>query len=152
PAHPRLRARPEPDPRRLRRAAAGRARRGRSRRLLHARHGVAGQHRRGGVAMKRRDGYLDTLRAGSLLVVVAWHWFATILHWGPDGPHATSPLASVPGLWVGTWVLQVMPVFFYVGGYLHQRSYRRGFIARRVGGLLRSASPVLAGWALAGGV
>jgi hypothetical protein len=102
--------------------------------------------------VSRRDPYLDALRAGSLAVVVLWHWFGTILTWRPDGPHATSPLESTPGLWLGTWILQVMPVFFYVGGHLHRRSWRPGFIRRRVGGLLASTAPLLAGWAAVGGL
>lgn len=98
----------------------------------------------------KRDPYLDALRAGSLAVVVLWHWLATQLTWSADGPHATSPLASVPGLWLGTWVLQVMPVFFYVGGCLHRRSYRPGYVSRRVLGLLRATAPLLVGWAAVG--
>ena len=96
-----------------------------------------------------RDAYLDALRAGSLLVVVLWHCVATRLTWTSTGPHATSPLESVPGLWLGTWVLQVMPIFFYVGGYLHSRSWRPGFVPRRIGGLLRATAPVLGAWAVA---
>ncbi len=101
---------------------------------------------------RRRDAYLDALRAGSLLVVVLWHCLATRLTWTSTGPHATSPLESVPGLWLGTWVLQVMPIFFYVGGYLHHRSWRPGFAPRRVGGLLRATAPLLGAWAIAAGV
>jgi Acyltransferase family len=100
----------------------------------------------------RRDAYLDALRAGSLLVVVLWHCVATRLTWTSTGPHATSPLESVAGLWLGTWVLQIMPIFFYVGGYLHRRSWRPGFVRRRVGGLLRATAPLLAAWAVAAGV
>lgn len=100
----------------------------------------------------RRDAYLDALRAGSLLVVVLWHCVATRLTWTSSGPHATSPLESVPGLWLGTWVLQIMPIFFYVGGYLHCRSWRPGFVQRRVGGLVRATAPLLGAWAVAAGV
>jgi hypothetical protein len=99
----------------------------------------------------RRDAYLDALRAGSLVVVVLWHCVATRLTWTSTGPHATSPLESVPGLWLGTWVLQVMPIFFYVGGYLHRRSWRPGFVRRRVFGLLRATAPLLGAWAVAAG-
>jgi peptidoglycan/LPS O-acetylase OafA/YrhL len=100
----------------------------------------------------RRDAYLDALRAGSLLVVVLWHCLATRLTWTSTGPHATNPLESVPGLWLGTWVLQVMPIFFYVGGYLHRRCWRPGFMPRRIGGLLRATAPLLGAWAIAAGV
>jgi hypothetical protein len=71
----------------------------------------------------RRDPYVDLLRAGSLLVVVLWHWVFTVLVWKPDGPHASNPIGRTPGLWALTWVLQVMPVFFFVGGYAHRRTY-----------------------------
>jgi Acyltransferase family len=100
----------------------------------------------------RRDAYLDALRVGSLLVVVLWHCVATRLTWTSTGPHATSPLESVPGLWLGTWVLQVMPIFFYVGGYLHRRSWRPGFVTRRLRGLLRATAPLLGAWLIAAGV
>jgi acyltransferase-like protein len=100
----------------------------------------------------RRDPYLDALRAASLLVVVFFHWFGTILHWSPTGPHATSPLASVPGLWLGTWLLQVMPVFFYVGGCLHRRAHRPGYVRGRLVGLLSATAPLLLGWAVVGAV
>jgi hypothetical protein len=98
----------------------------------------------------KRDPYLDLLRAGSLAVVVLWHWFGTSLTWSSDGPHASNLLATTPGLWLGTWVLQVMPVFFYVGGYLHRRGYKKNYVPRRALGLLRATTPLLAGWAAVG--
>jgi fucose 4-O-acetylase-like acetyltransferase len=73
---------------------------------------------------------VDLLRAGSLLVVVLWHWVFTVLVWKPDGPHASNPIGHTSGLWLLTWFLQVMPVFFFVGGYVHHRTWRRG---RRAG-------------------
>jgi peptidoglycan/LPS O-acetylase OafA/YrhL len=72
-----------------------------------------------------RAPYVDWLRAVSLLVVVLWHWAFTILRWSPDGPHATNPLGFFSGLWIFTWLLQVLPVFFYVGGYVHLVSWER---------------------------
>ncbi|MFD5247663.1 acyltransferase family protein [Amycolatopsis sp. NPDC058340] len=61
----------------------------------------------------------------SLIVVVVWHWAFTILRWAPDGPMPTSPLGFFSGLWIFTWLLQVMPMFFYVGGYVHLVSWQR---------------------------
>lgn len=72
-----------------------------------------------------RDKYVDFIRAFSLLVVVAWHWVFTIIVWEDDGPHATNPLGFTNGLWIVTWTLQVMPMFFYVGGYGHLRSFEK---------------------------
>ncbi len=96
-----------------------------------------------------RDRFLDALRAGSLLVVVAWHWFGTTLN--PE-TYSTRPSVSAPGLWLASWLLQVMPVFFLVGGSLHVKAYRPGFVPRRVLGLLRLVAPLLAGWALIAGI
>ncbi|GAA0250086.1 acyltransferase [Saccharothrix mutabilis subsp. mutabilis] len=75
--------------------------------------------------MRPRDGYLDWLRAMSLVVVVLWHWAFTILRWQPDGPTPTSPLGFLSGLWILTWLLQVLPLFFYVGGAVHLSSWER---------------------------
>jgi hypothetical protein len=99
--------------------------------------------------MTARDRYLDLLRGGSLVVVVLWHWFGVSLN--PE-TLSTRPAVSAPGLWLASWVLQVMPVFFYVGGSLHHRSYRPGFVPRRLLGLLRLVAPLLAGWAVIGAV
>ena len=72
-----------------------------------------------------RDRYVDFIRAFSLLVVVAWHWVFTIIVWEDDGPHASNPIGFTTGLWLATWLFQVMPLFFYVGGYGHLRSWER---------------------------
>lgn len=72
-----------------------------------------------------RDVYVDFLRAFSILVVVLWHWAFTILLWSPSGPSATSPLGFTEGLWVLTWLFQVLPLFFFVGGYVHLRAWQR---------------------------
>jgi peptidoglycan/LPS O-acetylase OafA/YrhL len=72
-----------------------------------------------------RDAYIDFIRAASLLVVVIWHWVFTILVWKDDGPHATSPLGFFDGLWVITWLFQVMPLFFFVGGYSHMAAWHK---------------------------
>ncbi|WP_214369433.1 acyltransferase family protein [Pseudonocardia sp. H11422] len=72
-----------------------------------------------------RDRYVDFLRAFSIVVVVLWHWAFTILIWGPTGPTATSPLGFTSGLWVLTWLFQVLPLFFFVGGYVHLRAWHR---------------------------
>ncbi|GEL19462.1 acyltransferase family protein [Pseudonocardia asaccharolytica] len=73
----------------------------------------------------QRDRYIDFLRAFSILVVVLWHWAFTILIWGPTGPRATSPLGFTSGLWVLTWLFQVLPLFFFVGGHVHLKAWQR---------------------------
>jgi hypothetical protein len=74
---------------------------------------------------ERREPYVDFLRAFSLLVVVVWHWAFTIIIWQDDGPRATNPISFTNGLWLATWLLQVPPVFFYVGRYGHLKSWEK---------------------------
>jgi peptidoglycan/LPS O-acetylase OafA/YrhL len=102
-----------------------------------------------------RDAYVDFLRAASLIVVVLWHWAFTILHWRPDGPHATSPLGFTRGFWILTWLLQVMPLFFYIGGFVHLRSWQRAqrggtglgaFVGRRLRQLAVPGAALLTTW------
>jgi peptidoglycan/LPS O-acetylase OafA/YrhL len=72
-----------------------------------------------------REVYLDFLRAASLIVVVLFHWAFTILEFRPDQVKANNPIGTTPGLWALTWVLQVVPLFFFAGGYIHFRSWER---------------------------
>ncbi|TVT27475.1 acyltransferase [Amycolatopsis rhizosphaerae] len=106
-----------------------------------------------------REPYVDFLRAISLVVVVLWHWAFTILHWTPEGPQPTSPLGFFSGLWVLTWLLQVLPVFFYVGGYVHMVSWEhaeaRGerivpYLWHHLRQLLVPALVLVATWAVLG--
>jgi fucose 4-O-acetylase-like acetyltransferase len=73
-----------------------------------------------------RDVFIDTVRALSLFVVVLWHWVFTTITWKPDGPHASNPIGVTHGLWMATWLLQVMPAFFFAGGYVHKRGWVTG--------------------------
>ncbi|MCX4526251.1 MULTISPECIES: acyltransferase family protein [unclassified Streptomyces] len=67
-----------------------------------------------------RDRYVDLLRVASLATVIAGHWLMAAV--SSDG--IGNLLALVPPLQVLTWGLQVMPVFFFVGGFSHALSYR----------------------------
>ncbi|MFI8356766.1 acyltransferase [Streptomyces cyaneofuscatus] len=67
-----------------------------------------------------RDRYVDLLRVASLDAVVLGHWMMAAVT--PDG--VGNLLAVVPALQPLTWLLQVMPVFFFVGGFAHALSYR----------------------------
>ncbi|TNC25743.1 acyltransferase family protein [Amycolatopsis alkalitolerans] len=106
-----------------------------------------------------REPYVDFLRAVSLLVVVLWHWAFTILRWAPTGPQPTSPLGFFSGLWIFTWLLQVLPVFFFVGGHVHLVSWEhaqaRGehvvpYLWRHVKQLLVPAAALILTWAVLG--
>lgn len=110
-----------------------------------------------------RDPFIDFVRAFSLLVVVAWHWVFTIIIWQPDGPHASNPIGFTRGLFFATWLLQVMPLFFFVGGFAHSEAWEaaeeRGrfrttmaFAWNRAGQLFRPAFALAFGWWLIGSV
>lgn len=110
-----------------------------------------------------RDAFIDFIRAFSLLVVVAWHWVFTIIIWKGDGPHASNPIGFTRGLFIATWLFQVMPLFFFVGGYAHAESWEAaeergrfrttvGFAWSRAGQLARPALVLAAGWWAIGSV
>ncbi|HEV2890146.1 MAG TPA: acyltransferase [Frankiaceae bacterium] len=102
-----------------------------------------------------RDRYVDFLRAFSIAVVVLGHWLMASVTFDASGFHAGNALASMPWLQRATWVLQVMPVFFFVGGFAHLVTYdsvrgRGGryvhFVHGRLARLLRPVSVLLAVW------
>lgn len=114
-------------------------------------------------ALPDRDQFIDFVRAFSLLVVVAWHWVFTIIIWKPDGPHASNPIGFTRGLFIATWLFQVMPLFFFVGGYAHTEAWEAGhdkgrfrttmgFAWKRAGQLARPALALAFGWWLIGSV
>ncbi len=76
----------------------------------------------------------------------------SIVTWQP-GPGTTNPIGTTTGLWAFTWVLQVMPLFFFVGGFAHLVTWEsvqragggyREFLARRLKRLLLPTSICLA--------
>jgi len=71
-----------------------------------------------------RDRYVDLLRVFSILVVVVGHWLMAVIYLDGDGLTGASALDTVPGLWLLTWVLQVMPLFFLVGGFSNLVAWR----------------------------
>lgn len=64
-----------------------------------------------------RDRTVDLLRALSIAVVVVWHWSLSVTHWSGGSLVMPNPIGHTSGLWLATWVFQVMPLFFMVGGF-----------------------------------
>ncbi|MFI8005588.1 acyltransferase [Streptomyces sp. NPDC086010] len=89
-----------------------------------------------GATPATRDRYIDLLRVVSLGTVVLGHWLMAAVT--TDG--VGNLLTVVPGLQLLTWLLQIMPVFFFVGGFSHALSYR-SLLRRRPEG---STAPVYA--------
>jgi hypothetical protein len=71
----------------------------------------------------RRDRYVDLLRVVAIGVVVLWHWSLSILHWSGDRWAMPNPISEVPGGWLATWPLQIVTVFFVVGGYANAAAW-----------------------------
>jgi hypothetical protein len=103
-----------------------------------------------------RDRYVDLLRVMSLGVVVVGHWLMAVVLVGRDGAvSATNVLTIVPSLQPATWLLQVMPVFFFVGGFSHAVALaslrRRGagyveFVRSRSERLIRPTAVFIGVW------
>ncbi|MGF1665009.1 MAG: acyltransferase [Acidimicrobiia bacterium] len=72
-----------------------------------------------------RNRYVDLLRAASITVVVIGHWLMAAPEVTPSGDlRAGHVLADLPWTQWLTWVFQVMPIFFVVGGYSNAASWR----------------------------
>ncbi len=102
-----------------------------------------------------RDRYVDFLRAFSIVTVVVGHWLIAVVTWRDGHIATTNAVGHQSGLWIATWVLQVMPIFFFVGGFSNAvgwRSTRRNglgygaFLRRRLERLLIPAGVFLAVW------
>ncbi|TXS13465.1 acyltransferase [Streptomyces sp. adm13(2018)] len=98
-----------------------------------------------------RDRYVDLLRVASLSVVVLGHWLMAAVT--TDG-QVGNLLAVVPGLQAATWLFQVMPVFFFVGGFSHALAHRSrpryaAFLRARLQRLLRPTMVFVGVWGAA---
>ena len=102
-----------------------------------------------------RNRYVDFLRAVSILMVVTGHWLVAA-PWMQDGNFVAGDLLEMrPETQWLTWVFQVMPIFFIVGGYANgvslesaQRKGTRyaGWLAGRLHRLVTPLLGLLLGW------
>lgn len=70
-----------------------------------------------------RDRFVDVVRAGSILGVVLGHWLVADVRWDGAGVVESSVLTVEPSLWPLTWLVLVIPLFFFVGGFSNARSW-----------------------------
>ncbi|MDP9791780.1 peptidoglycan/LPS O-acetylase OafA/YrhL [Catenuloplanes nepalensis] len=76
--------------------------------------------------MRQRDRYIDGLRALAILGVVGGHWLVGALVATPAGDlRIDSPLRHLEWLQPATWFLQMLGLFFLVGGYTSARGLLR---------------------------
>lgn len=106
-----------------------------------------------------RNRYVDFLRAVSIGAVVLGHWMVGVLYLVDGEPAASSLLEFQPWTRWLTWLFQVMPVFFLVGGYSNGVSWQSakasgrgygGWLAGRLDRLIGPVLPLLAVWAILG--
>ena len=71
-----------------------------------------------------RNRYADLLRVASIFVVVIGHWLMAVLEY-EDGSFVGKNLLEI-ATWthILTWIFQVMPIFFIVGGFTNAGSWR----------------------------
>lgn len=106
-----------------------------------------------------RNRVVDLMRVLSILVVVFGHWLmaAVTIEDGTLVPGHLLVLAE----WTHplTWIFQVMPVFFFVGGYSNARSWRSaqqrgepygGWLRARLRRLIVPVVPLLLVWGILG--
>ena len=71
-----------------------------------------------GAAKADRNRAIDLYRAVAMIAVAVGHWMAMHVALGADGAlEAGNALELEPRMAVFTWLLQVMPLFFVVGGF-----------------------------------
>jgi hypothetical protein len=115
------------------------------------------------MAPPERNRWVDYLRAVSILAVVCGHWLMAGLYVDEAGQLQRGDLLSVStwAAWL-TWMFQVMPVFFLVGGYSNGVSWEatlrkaepgqigkyRDWFAARVQRLINPTFPLLLLWAV----
>lgn len=104
-----------------------------------------------------RNRLVDFLRAASILAVITGHWLLAAPYVGPDGFSIGNMLELADYTRWLSWVFQVMPVFFLVGGYANAVSWRaaqrdgKGYASwldSRLRRLILPGLPLIATWAV----
>lgn len=108
-----------------------------------------------------RNRSVDALRAASILVVVFGHWLMAAVTVTDGQLEAGHLLELTTWTHPATWILQVMPVFFVVGGFANGVSWRSarrrgepygGWLRSRLRRLVLPVVPLLVAWGLGGWV
>ena len=104
---------------------------------------------------QERNRYVDFLRAVSILIVIVGHWLIATAYY-VDGVLTPGHLLKVqPQTQWLTWIFQVMPIFFIVGGYANAvslESARRkniayaGWLAARLNRLVGPLLALIVAW------
>jgi hypothetical protein len=101
--------------------------------------------------LEERDRFIDLLRVACIVAVVLGHWATTTVVWEPDRVLSVNALSVVPGTRLATWLIQVMPLVFFAGGFANSVSRRRAgsyltYLDGRLGRLLLPTGAFLGVW------
>jgi peptidoglycan/LPS O-acetylase OafA/YrhL len=108
---------------------------------------------------EERNRYVDFLRSISILVVIIGHWMIATAYYVDGELLQGHLLKSEPQTQWLTWIFQVMPIFFIVGGYsngVSLESARRkgtdygGWLAARLNRLVAPLLVLIVAWAVIG--
>ncbi len=106
---------------------------------------------------EERNRYVDFLRSVSILVVIIGHWMIATAYVVNGEIEAGHLLAGRPQLHWLTWLFQVMPIFFIVGGYSNAVSLESakrkgvgyaGWLSARLNRLVAPLLVLLIAWAV----
>jgi fucose 4-O-acetylase-like acetyltransferase len=104
-----------------------------------------------------RNRYIDFLRAASIMVVVLGHWLMAAPAVEREAFTLSDMLHVAPWSQWLTWLFQVMPLFFIVGGYANAASWSAHasagndystWVSRRLQRLVRPLVPLIVAWCL----
>jgi peptidoglycan/LPS O-acetylase OafA/YrhL len=73
----------------------------------------------------RREPQVDLVRTLAVTAVAVGHWLAIGITRADDGIDGVNVLGELPWTHLLTWLLQVMPLFFFVAGYANAGSLAR---------------------------
>ncbi len=101
-----------------------------------------------------RNRVVDAWRVVAILVVMFGHWLAASIWLMPDDEiRLMNSLEWIPYAGWVTWIVQVMPIFFFVGGYANARALSRSgevdhvaWITSRVRRLFTPVIPLVLVW------
>jgi len=102
---------------------------------------------------KTRNRYADFLRALAIVAVVVGHWLMAAVWVDDGGVHTANALGIVEATQWLTWALQVMPLFFLVGGFSNAIGWRSSegayadWLGQRLRRLVVPTLPLIALWA-----
>ena len=102
-----------------------------------------------------RDRYLDFLRVLGVGIVVVGHWAVFMVFWEGDTIRGINALSVIPAIRPVTWIVQVMPLMFFIGGFANSRSLDRhvsvrSFLSNRLVRLLWPTTVFIGVWLVLG--